>query len=133
MSEADGSRHDDMRQILAGIVAPTRITDDSIPERSLSKKTKDLDDLRLSDHQLDHSLKRWLGYGAVILLGTQMVVTNAACVIYGVITVRNGDSISDAALVAWMTSTIVEIVALALVVTKYLFPESGNNWNHEPR
>lgn len=110
-----------------------KVTSDSVPEQSLKKKSGHLDDLRMRDHELDHNLKKILGYGAVGILTLQVILTNAACITYGWITVRNGGSLSDAAIVAWMSSTIVEIVALALVVTKYLFPESGNNWNHEPR
>lgn len=123
----------EFERILRGSTHAVRVTEDSIPEQSLKETTKDLDKLRLADHELDHNLKKCLGFGAVIVLGLQMTITNVACVVYGWAIVHRGESIPDAALVAWMSSTIVEIVALALVVTKYLFPESGNNWNHEPR
>lgn len=108
-----------------------RKSKDSTPGASLKKKTKDLDALRLEDHKLDHNLKRTIGYGVFGVLIAQVLITNVACVIYGITIVRAGGDVPTEALIAWMGATIVEVIALALVVTKYLFPEAGNDWNHE--
>jgi hypothetical protein len=136
-TEADPDRiwrgtYSELDRVINEASRPVKVTNDRTPEQSLKETTESIDKLRLKDHQLDHQLKKWLGFGAVGVLGLQMTITNVACVLYGVVIVKRGDPIPDAALVAWTSSTIVEIVALALVVTKYLFPESGNNWNHEP-
>lgn len=118
--------------LIASAVEPATASDDATPERSLRKTAYDLDRLRLRDHRLDYALKKALGRWAIRLLAAQMVITNAGCIAYGYVVVDRGGDIPTEALIGWMSATIVEIVALALVVAKYLFPESGNNWNHEP-
>lgn len=118
--------------LIGSAVNPKKTDNDNAPEKSLQQLAKELDELRLKDHRLDHNLKRALGRWSIRLLGAQMVLTNTACIAYGVVVVRRGGELPTEALIGWMSATIVEIVALALVVAKYLFPESGNNWNQEP-
>ncbi|MEJ6013306.1 hypothetical protein WG936_05575 [Corynebacterium sp. H127] len=35
-------------------------------------------------------------------------------------------------IIAWLTTSIVQVVGLATVVAKYLFPAEGSNWAKEP-
>ena len=108
------------------------------PKRALSAFTQKLhsdrlNELRIEDHRLDSRLKKVLGYGILSLLTAQLAVMDIGFLWYGYVQVIDrGGELSDAVVIAWITTTIAQVIGLATVVAKYLFPGSGSNWTHEP-
>jgi predicted Kef-type K+ transport protein len=62
-----------------------------------------------------------IAIGALFVMVLQVVVSNA---IFGWYGDANAWNISAAAISAWMGTTVVEVVAVVLVVINYLFPRS---------
>jgi predicted Kef-type K+ transport protein len=62
-----------------------------------------------------------IAIGALFVMVLQVVVSNA---IFGWYGDANAWNISAAAISAWMGTTVVEVVAVVLVVMNYLFPRS---------
>lgn len=99
---------------------------------SLTDHYDKLHALKISDHELDLKLKSSIGTFARRAVVGQLIVTNFGFAMYFICTTWGLHSeIPESVIIAWLTTTVVEIVGITLVVTKYLFPESGNNWNHE--
>lgn len=101
-------------------------------EYSASKRASDLHDARMNDHSIDSDLKKLVGRVAMWGLVGQLAVVNAGFGVYLYWTQwvleRN---VPDAVMIAWFSSTVVEVIGVVYVVAKYLFPESGNDWNRE--
>ena len=53
----------------------------------------------------------------------QILAANATFVWYGD---TNGWDISSAAISSWMGTTVIQVVSVVLVITKYLFPNPKN-------
>ena len=122
------SEADDLIARSKPTVRPTPPSD----HRSLSRQQRQLADLRLNDHKLDTGLKNLIGRGATIAMFTQLILANGgfAAYIYWMQWVKS-IQVPDAVMIGWLTATFVEVVGLVLVVAKYIFPSTGNNWNHE--
>jgi len=60
-----------------------------------------------------------IAIAALILMVVQVLISNA---IFGWYGDSNAWNISAAAISAWMGSSVVEVVAVALIVMNYLFP-----------
>lgn len=77
----------------------------------------------LREHLVSETQNRSLRYpiaiGALLVMVLQVVVSNA---IFGWYGDTNAWDISAAAISAWMGTTVVEVVAVVLVVMNYLFP-----------
>jgi len=95
--------------------------------QSLAGRAADLDDLRMQDHKTDLLLKKVIGFGAATALAIQLAVVNLVLVIMYCF----GD-LTEKLAIAWVSGMTVEVVGVVLVVAKYLFPETGTNWNAEP-
>jgi hypothetical protein len=80
---------------------------------------------RLREEVVSEAQNRKLRYpiaiGALIVMVLQVAASNA---IFGWYGDTNAWSISAAAISAWMGTTVVEVVAVVLVVMNYLFPRT---------
>ena len=87
---------------------------------------------RMKDHTIDSGLKKLVGQLSMAGLVAQLVAVNAGFGFYlyhSVFTLKQ--QIPPEVMIAWFTSTVVEMVGVVYVVAKYLFPENGNDWNRE--
>jgi predicted Kef-type K+ transport protein len=73
----------------------------------------------LASEMQNRRLRYPIAIGALVVMVLQVVVSNA---IFGWYGDTNAWSISAAAISAWMGATVVEVVAVVLVVMNYLFP-----------
>jgi uncharacterized membrane protein len=73
----------------------------------------------LASEAQNRKLRLPIAVAALILMVLQVFASNAIFVWYGD---TNGWDISAAAISAWMGTTVVEVVAVVLVVMNYLFP-----------
>jgi hypothetical protein len=111
---------------------PVEPSTSSPSSHSLEQREKDLSDLRLKDHLLDTGLKKIIGRIAIVAMILQLVCTNLGFAAYLIwMQWSHGTPIPPAVMIGWFSSTFVEVVGLVLVVAKYIFPSTGNNWNHE--
>jgi uncharacterized membrane protein YdbT with pleckstrin-like domain len=74
---------------------------------------------RLASEAQNRKLRYPIAIGALLVMVLQVAVSNA---IFGWYGDTNAWSISAAAISAWMGTTVVEVVAVVLVVMNYLFP-----------
>jgi predicted Kef-type K+ transport protein len=74
---------------------------------------------RLASDVQSRRLRYPIAIGALIVMVLQVAVSNA---IFGWYGDTNAWNISPAAISAWMGTTVVEVVAVVLVVMNYLFP-----------
>ncbi|WPF66391.1 MULTISPECIES: hypothetical protein [unclassified Corynebacterium] len=108
-------------------------TSDKTGRNSLASYSEELNKLKIEDHRLDSRLKKVLGYGIPILVLLQLIVMDIVFIGYAYIQVIDRSlPLSDSIIIAWITTTIAQVIGLAMVVTKYLFPGAGSNWTHEP-
>ena len=71
----------------------------------------------------DLGLSRLVAYGALALMAVQIAAANTAFFLYGF---ENGWSIPVAAINAWLAATVIQVIGVVLVITRYLFPSSGS-------
>lgn len=85
-----------------------------------------LDDLRPSpdldrvDYKLDIKLKKTYAISLLAGLGVQLIVADVLFVLYAARGVHW--KISASVMDVWIGATVVEVIAVVLVVTTYLFP-----------
>ena len=72
--------------------------------------------------ETDLKMRRRTGYGVFVFLAAQMVVADIAFYLYGAF---NDWNIPYQSMVAWLSATVVQVVGLALVIVRSLFP-GGN-------
>ena len=70
----------------------------------------------------DLTLRRRVANGSLLAMGAQIVVADAVFGIYGF---DNGWDIPAAAIEAWLAATVVQVISVVLVITRYLFPAGG--------
>ncbi|HVE68785.1 MAG TPA: hypothetical protein VNB64_09420 [Solirubrobacteraceae bacterium] len=83
-------------------------------------------DVRRMDDELEtarrnRKLRGRVAIGALLVMLLQILVANAIFAWYGD---TNGWDVSPAAISAWLTATVVQVVSVVLVITNYLFPKS---------
>lgn len=100
-----------------------------LPEEDTQNLDDQLAQLVYDDHKLDHNLKGFLGPAVTALVVGQVVVMNLAFMLYVAICFALGETPNNAVVIAYLTTSTAEVIGLALVVTRYLFPEKGANWN----
>ena len=74
----------------------------------------------LDNQRQNLKLRKRVAYAAMAAVGIQMLLTNVAFFIY---MGRNGFNPEPPVMIAWMSSTVVQIVGIAVVVAKGLFPQ----------
>jgi purine-cytosine permease-like protein len=75
----------------------------------------------------DVSLRRFIGYGAVLVAAAQIAIADYIFFRYGH---DNGWSIPVGGIQAWLAATVVQVFIIVRILAKYLFPPdrpSGTN------
>ncbi len=67
----------------------------------------------------DRELRRWIAIGTSIAVAVQLVIADVAFVVYGA---TNSWVIPGSTMSAWLGATVVQVIALAVVVVRSLFP-----------
>lgn len=75
--------------------------------------------VKLRARDLDVRLKRFLAFFAVIAVSVQLSVADVYFVRLFVV----GQAPSDTVLVAWLSSTVVEVIGIVAIVARNLFPD----------
>ncbi|MBT1546422.1 hypothetical protein [Curtobacterium aurantiacum] len=75
--------------------------------------------VKLRARDLDVRLKRFLAFFAVIAVSVQLSVAD----VYFVRLIVVGQAPSDTVLVAWLSSTVVEVIGIVAIVARNLFPD----------
>ena len=89
------------------------------------------EETRLKNQQQNLKLRKGVAYAAMWAVGLQMLATNFA---FGCYLKAQDFSPEPAVMISWMTSTVVQVVGIALVVAKGLFPHQvigGRNSDHD--
>ncbi len=76
-------------------------------------------DLRRQDVQQDIELKRDYGRWALIAMGGQLVIADCVFVGYGF---GVAWQIPPNVIIGWLGATVIQVIAVVLVITRYLFP-----------
>jgi hypothetical protein len=97
------------------------VTDQVWERAELAKLDAEVEILReeLNSEIQNRRLRHPIAIGALIVMVLQVAASNA---IFGWYGDTNAWSISAAAISAWMGTTVVEVVAVVLVVMNHLFP-----------
>jgi hypothetical protein len=92
-----------------------------------AKLETEVDALReaLASDAQSRRLRYPIAIGALLVMVLQVVVSNA---IFGWYGDANAWNISAGAISAWMGTTVVEVVAVVLVVMNYLFPNERGKY-----
>jgi hypothetical protein len=77
------------------------------------------DDLERRKRESDLGLRRVVGYGALTLMALQIATADVAFYLYGA---SNSWDIPVAAINGWLAATVIQVVSIVLVITRYLFP-----------
>jgi len=76
--------------------------------------------LRGEDHRQDISLKKTYAWGLLILVGSQLFIADA---VFGAYAWAGEHWHLDPAVIqVWLATTLVELIGVVTVVTRYLFP-----------
>jgi vancomycin permeability regulator SanA len=86
-----------------------------------------LDSLTLADLKQDIKLKRIYGWALLVSLAFVLVIADAVFAWYCWATVyRNHAQIPSSAIESWLGATVVQVVGVVTIVTKYLFSGRGS-------
>jgi hypothetical protein len=84
---------------------------------------------KADDAETDAGLRRWLGYGALGIMATQLVIADAAFFWYGI---SNNWHIPVAAINVWLGATVVQVVVVVHTVARYLFSARDSRAEDQP-
>ena len=86
------------------------------------------DELDLQSRQIDVrgqetdlALRKRVANGALAMMVAEIVFANVVFVIYGD---TNGWDIPTVAITGWLAATVVQVISVVLVITRYLFPNN---------
>jgi hypothetical protein len=98
-----------------------------VKSAELAKLETEVDALReaLASEVQNRQLRYPIAIGALAVMVLQVIVSNA---IFGWYGDTNAWDVSAAAISAWMGATVVEVVAVVLVVMNYLFPDGRGKY-----
>lgn len=86
----------------------------------------DDEDLNRAKKRSDLGVRKRVGNGALLAMGVQIAVADAVFFVYGH---ANEWDIPVSAIHAWLGATVVQVVSVVLVITRYLFPAGGDPSN----
>jgi hypothetical protein len=72
-----------------------------------------------ADAELDVRLKGRVADVALTFMGAQVVAADGVFVAYGI---ANGWHAPPSAIVGWLSATVVEVIGVVVVISRYLFP-----------
>jgi hypothetical protein len=70
----------------------------------------------------DRRLRKWLVIGTSIAVGIQLIAADAVFVAYGH---DNSWNIPGSTISAWLGATVVQVIALGVIILRSLFPPKG--------
>jgi hypothetical protein len=95
----------------------------TLPERLLHlperERAQQLDLDKISAEQ-EHDLRERYANGILAILGLQLFVADAVFVVFA--SVGEGWHLSAGVIEVWLGATVVQVVGIALIVTRHLFP-----------
>lgn len=77
---------------------------------------------KLHTDRANRTLREFFANGALVVMVAQIVAANAIFIWYGD---TNGWDIPGVAISAWLGATVIQVVAVVLVIMNYLFPRGG--------
>jgi hypothetical protein len=80
---------------------------------------------RVAAEQENRRLRFGIAIAALVLMALQVLVANGMFGWYGV---AAGWDVPSAAITAWLGTTVVEVVAVVLVIVNHLFPDGGREF-----
>jgi len=80
---------------------------------------------RVATEQENRRLRFGIAIAALALMALQVLVANG---IFGWYGVAAGWDVPSSAVGAWLGTTVVEVVAVVLVIVNYLFPNEGRGY-----
>lgn len=82
------------------------------------------DALKHSDQKQDQSLKKIYALSALVGVGIQLLIADAAFFWY----LRDASgAVPGAVMDVWLGATVVQVIGIILVITRYLFPPRGRS------
>ncbi len=67
----------------------------------------------------DRSLRMWIAIGTSIAVGVQLIVADGVFIVYGA---TNSWVIPGSTISAWLGATVVQVIALGVIIVRSLFP-----------
>lgn len=80
---------------------------------------------RVAAERENRQLRFGIAIAALVLMGLQVLAANGVFVWFGV---AAGWAVPSSAIGAWLGTTVVEVVAVVLVIVNYLFPNEGREY-----
>jgi hypothetical protein len=80
---------------------------------------------RVATEQENRRLRFGIAIAALVLMALQVLVANG---IFGWYGIAAGWDVPSAAIGAWLGTTVVEVVAVVLVIVNHLFPDGGREF-----
>lgn len=108
-------------EILAGLHRePTRAgSGTTSPARNLDDPGRRHETARAEEAELGVKLQKALAIFAIVAMGTQILIADLVFGLYGWFHLWH---IPPAAIIAWLSATVIEVIGLVLVITQRLFP-----------
>lgn len=79
-----------------------------------------MDDIEVRDKQQDVELKGSYGWGLLALMFMQVLMANVVFLLYAALGQKW--DVPPSVVQAWLAATVVEVIGIATVVVRYLFP-----------
>lgn len=87
-----------------------------LPERDRAQAIE----LKRKSAELEHGLKKTYAMWILVLLGFQLLLSNATFIAFA--WAGEGWDVSTSVIQVWLAATVVQVVGVVLVVTRHLFP-----------
>lgn len=88
-----------------------------------STNNMSIDDILLDGERFDHQLKKLFAWIILIAVIGQVVLANIVLLLH--LMFGFGGGVDSRVLIAWFSATVVEVIGLMAIVTRYLFPARG--------
>jgi hypothetical protein len=117
----DSSTYPDPKQLSddAGVSAGSVLAKADSPPEPKDKLDQDRRKVVVDRAKADLKLSKVVGYGALSVMGVQVLIADAAFFFYGF---ENHWKIPAAAIDAWLAAAVIQVIGVVLVITNYLFP-----------
>lgn len=89
-----------------------------------------LDEVVLADHDLDVRLKSVVANWSVGAMVGQLAVADTVFVLYAWLGLAW--NVEPEVILGWLSATVVEVIAIVVIVARYLFPKDGHVWSRPP-